>query len=78
MAVISEVFGQNWREQYKGYSISTLYRLATGDDREVVYARIAPEIKAMLWQLAESWQSNISDTVEILIEEEHEEYFSED
>ena len=78
IAVISEVFGGNWRQDYKGRSVSALYREAIDDDRAVVYARVLPEVKDMLWQLVESWESNISDTIELLIEEEHAEYFNED
>ncbi len=78
IAVISEVFGENWRQDYKGRSVSALYREAIDDDRAVVYARVLPEVKDMLWQLVESWESNISDTIELLIEEEHAEYFNED
>ena len=59
--------GPDWREKFPGQSIWSVYKHVTGDDREIVFARISPYAKHLLHDLASDWNCTIADAIENLI-----------
>ena len=72
ISIITNAFGPRWRDRFPGRSISSLHQAAINDEREVIFARVAPDTKAKLIELANAWETTLAYVVEALIDDEYE------
>jgi len=74
LRILEEKVGKDWKEQYGGRSIDSVYNEVNGDVRKNLFCKVDPEVKRKVDELAESYDIKMSELVERLIEREYDEF----
>ena len=64
---IEQLAGADWRDKFPDRSVSSVFYEVTGDDREIIFARVAPEVKTYLYDLSDDWECTLAETIEDII-----------
>lgn len=69
--ILKEKLGEDWRKQYPGRSVDSVYNEIVGDDRKNLFCKINPVVKTQLDEMVDSYDIRMAELVERLIQREY-------
>lgn len=69
--ILQERFGPEWRKQFPGRSVDSVYNEVMGDRRKNLFCKISPSTKSQLDEMVDTYDVRMSELVERLINAEY-------
>lgn len=72
--ILEEQVGSDWKRQYPGRSVDSVYNQVMGDDRKNLFCKINPNVKGQLDEMVDTYDVRMAELVERLIEAEYDRF----
>ena len=72
--ILKDKLGDDWKKQYPGRSVDSVYNEIIGDTRKNLFCKIDPLVKSQLDEMVDSYEVRMAELVERLIQDEYERF----